>query len=83
MALFFDQAACCCLFAHGIEGVTAALRVRYRRAVPADRSAVLRARLEGRKGPAFEVGLSLAVGGTLAVTGQALFWPRPLSYKPR
>ena len=74
LALFFDEMATCCMFAHGIEAVTAQMRVRYRRPVRPLVTAVLRARMKPVRRPHYQVRCWLEQDGSLKVEAVMDMW---------
>lgn len=74
VALFFDQAAACCVFAHGTRGVTAALEIRYREPVRPGEETELRSTLVQVAGPLWRVRLQLRQEERVRVEGIAKMW---------
>ena len=74
LALFFDEMATCCMFAHGIEAVTAKLQVRYRHPVRPVVTAVLRARMKPVRRPHYQVRCWLEQEGSLKVDAVMDMW---------
>jgi len=76
LALFFDQMATCCMFAHGIEAVTARLQVRFRQPVRPAVTAVLRARMKLVRRPRYEVRSWLEQEGEIKADAVMDMWVR-------
>lgn len=77
VAAVLDAAATQCLFARGIEGVTAILRVRYRRPAPVDRRYTVGARIEGISGSRFRLDTELRLDDAVVADAEAVFVERP------
>jgi len=77
VAAVLDAAATQCLFARGVEGVTAILRIRYRRPAPVDRGYTVDARLDGKSGSRFRLNTELRLDDAVVADAEAVFVQRP------
>ena len=73
IATLLDGAMTHCLFARGIRGLTAELKVRYRERVVASEEVILRAWLEDEAHGLFQLRAELTQGGTLKASAAGKF----------
>ncbi len=73
IATLLDGAMTHCLFARGIRGLTAELKVRYRERVVAAEEVILRAWLEDEAHGLFQLRAELTQGGTLKASAAGKF----------
>lgn len=74
IATLIDGAMTNCLFARGVQAVTADLRIRYRRPVRVAEPFIVTARLTRWTPPLFEVEAAVTQGGELAARATAKFF---------
>lgn len=74
LSLFIDEIATCCLFAHGIQAVTARMKIRYRHPVRPGIALVMRARAEPVRVPRYQVHCRLEQGGQLTTAATLDMW---------
>jgi uncharacterized protein (TIGR00369 family) len=74
IAMLLDAAMTHCLFARGIEAVTARLSVQYRRAVKVGRVALVRGRLTEEQEPLYRLGAVLVQEGEVRASATGLFF---------
>jgi uncharacterized protein (TIGR00369 family) len=74
IAMLLDAAMTHCLFARGIEAVTARLSVQYRRAVKVDRAALVRARLTEDQQPLYQLAAVLVQEGEVRASANGVFF---------
>jgi acyl-coenzyme A thioesterase PaaI-like protein len=75
VALLVDEAMTCCLMAHGLEGVTGELTLRYLQAVEVE-EIELRTRVTKAFAPLFHLESDLRQGGVTRVRGRGRFLQR-------
>lgn len=68
-----DGAMTNCLFAHGLAGVTAELKVRFRNAATLGKSATVRAEISQRVAPLFRLRAEVVQEAALVATAEATF----------
>jgi uncharacterized protein (TIGR00369 family) len=73
ICMLLDGAMTNCLFAHGLIAVTVDMNVRFRQPVAVSRPAVVRAWLESKNSPVYQVAAELSQGGHVAATATARF----------
>jgi len=76
VATALDAAATQCLFAHGVDGLTALLNIRYRRPAPIDQTFQLQAWLESASGGRFRLRAELRTDQTRVADAEAVFVKR-------
>ncbi len=77
VAAALDSAMSNCLFAHGLDGVTAELTIRYHQPVILEQWATVRARLDKVTSRLFLLSADLTQDGKVKVEGTAKFMPLP------
>jgi acyl-coenzyme A thioesterase PaaI-like protein len=77
IAALLDGAMTNCLFARGVQGMTAELRVRYREAVAAAETLTVRARLESSSHGLHRLNAEIEQGGKVKATASAAFMDFP------
>jgi len=79
IATLLDGAMTHCLFARGIRGLTAELRVRYHESVAASEEVFLQAWLEDDAHELYQLRAELKQGGTLKASAAGKFMTQPVS----
>lgn len=74
IAMLLDAAMTHCLFAKGVEAVTARFDLRYRKPVRVDRQATIIARLDSAYPPLFRLSSQLTQEDVVCVTADAKFF---------
>jgi len=74
-----DEAMTCCLFHHGIEGITADLHVRFVHPVPCGASLEIRAWPLSFRPPVYSLRSEIVLGRRVAAWGEAKFMRRESS----
>ncbi len=77
IAMLLDAAMTHCLFAKGIQAVTARLDLRYRHPVQVDREAVVRAQLVNRYPPLYTLKAELVQEDVVCASAEAKFYGAP------
>ena len=76
-AALLDGAMTNCLFARGIEAVTAELRIRYRHPLTTNTRVTVRARILETHPPLYRLRAELRQNGQVKVLAEGKFMPRP------
>lgn len=74
LSLLIDEIATCCLFAHGIQAVTARMKIRYRHPVRPGDELVIRARAQLVRVPRYDVHCELEQGGRITTDARLDMW---------
>lgn len=73
LCMLLDGAMTNCLFAHGLAGVTAELKVRFREAAVLGKPAIVRARIAQRLAPLFRLSAEVLQDDTIVATSEGTF----------
>lgn len=73
ISALIDGAMTNCLFAHGVAGVTAQLKVRFRRAAILGKPVTVRSQLLGESRPLFRLQAEVVQGAFVVATAEATF----------
>jgi uncharacterized protein (TIGR00369 family) len=76
LSLMIDEIATCSLFAHGIEAVTARMKIRYRHPVRPGVALEIRARAEPAHVPRYQVHCQLIQDGRITTDATLDMWSR-------
>lgn len=77
IAALLDAAMTHCLFHSGVQGLTAALQVRFERVIPCDAALVLRARILDATPRLYRLRAEAVMDGVVMAWGEGKFMPQP------
>ena len=72
-SLLIDEAMTCCLMAHGVVGVTADLRIRYRHPITLDKPIEIHTHLTSNKHPIYQLQTKIIQQGQQCVLARGKF----------